>query len=138
VPFDVAKRIAQLEEYLPRAPDRIVVQRLDLFELNPDALVAVPSRQDAAQQIRLLREYWLDPCPACGLVGPPVLEKPERESAEWWDDPGAWWVCAECSHLYGDELRIGNFAIPSRLEVNEAISAGLRRRARAEAEREGS
>jgi len=36
------------------------------------------------------------PCSRCGSTAEPVTRKPERLSAEWWDDPAAYLACADC------------------------------------------
>jgi hypothetical protein len=36
------------------------------------------------------------PCRECGSTAEPVTRKPERLSADWWDDPSAYLGCADC------------------------------------------
>jgi GTP pyrophosphokinase len=38
----------------------------------------------------------------CGSSAPPLALKPQRGSAEWWDDPSAFWRCPECGRYRGD------------------------------------
>lgn len=51
---------------------------------------------DAIEAIRGL------PCEDCGTVAWPTITKPERESAEWWDDPSPSFSCRKCGRHLGD------------------------------------
>ncbi len=36
------------------------------------------------------------PCASCGSSDEPVLAKPKRGTADWWDDPSVYVGCAVC------------------------------------------
>lgn len=45
------------------------------------------------------------PCSHCGSTAEPVMRKPERFSAEWWDEPATYLACADCG-LYLEPLSV--------------------------------
>ena len=65
---------------------------------HPDAVFAALTRDEHAR----VRAEAQDaaraelPCECCGSTAEPVVRKPERLSAEWWDDPSAYLACADC------------------------------------------
>ena len=40
------------------------------------------------------------PCSECGSTAEPVTRKPERLSANWWDDPSAYLACRDCGNYF--------------------------------------
>lgn len=51
--------------------------------------------KDAAQAIANM------PCCDCGTTAWPIVFRPPRESAAWWDDPGVYFACAKCQRYLG-------------------------------------
>jgi len=39
---------------------------------------------------------------SCGWNAYVLVSKPLRNTASWWDDPGAWYVCPACRKLLGE------------------------------------
>jgi hypothetical protein len=42
------------------------------------------------------------PCRECESVAWPVVSKPERGSADWWEDTSAYFVCRSCGTYLAD------------------------------------
>lgn len=49
--------------------------------------------RDKARQAVIARDL---PCEKCGSSATPIVRSPERGSIDWWDDPSAYFACADC------------------------------------------
>lgn len=66
-----------------------------------DPVVVVPKPGEEHEEYATNAAPPEGPC-QCGAVASPLAVKPRRGSAEWWDDPSAFWRCADCGGHRGD------------------------------------
>ncbi len=83
---------------------------------------------------------WIDakeaiddpPCPECGGVNWPRVDKPKAGSFDWWDSPGAYFACRACGHYLASGFAYPyirqadpdyplNGALPSKAERQERV-----------------
>ena len=61
-----------------------------------------PKQAEEAQR-RALEAARLElPCAGCGSNEDPVLAKPKRGTADWWDDPSPYVGCSSCGRYLAD------------------------------------
>lgn len=71
------------------------------------------------------------PCPECGGVNWPRVDKPKGGSLDWWDDPSAYFACRTCGHYLasGSAFPYMRQADPD-YPLNGALPSKAERRAR--------
>ena len=70
---------------------------------DPDALLrrAASDNRTAAVEEAIDEAASRLPCDECGSNDRPIIDKPERLSLDWWDDPSSYIACAGCGAYLG-------------------------------------
>ncbi len=75
--------------------DSEVTERMTPEEMTPEQVEETKQHALEATRQNL-------PCPNCGSNDEPVLVKPKRGTADWWDDPSVYVGCFSCGRYLQD------------------------------------
>ena len=64
----------------------------------PDEMTPEQAEETKRRAIESAREQL--PCSSCGSNEEPVLAKPKRGTADWWDDPSVYVGCSSCGAFF--------------------------------------